>query len=161
LRHFFFFPKVLGRCHPRQVYDSFSTPPGTQLEPAAMAEGGHAPAFAANDDNGLESTGGAVLHAPAAAASASAVPTSSSGVSGRGSGGRSDPLVSRRCHWHSRAHPEDVPNECLLDHWLASNGAPFVEAMVPTCIRKKPTAASEPCPAISFNRSRKADTRNC
>jgi hypothetical protein len=36
-----------------------------------------------------------------------------------------------------------------------------VEAMVPTCIRKKPTAASEPCPAISFNRSRKADTRNC
>jgi len=74
---------------------------------------------------------------------------------------RPPPVVHHRCHWQSRAHPNDVPNECLLDHWLASHGVPFVEALLPTCIRKKPTAAGEACPSISFNQNSRLDTSKC
>jgi hypothetical protein len=66
-----------------------------------------------------------------------------------------------RCHWNSRLRPMDVPNECLLDHWLASHGVPFVEALVPSCIRKKPTQDGEKCPSVSFNQNSRLDTSRC
>ena len=133
---------MLGKCHSRNVYDSFPTPPGSQLEP----EVSNAPTTLHDETAVLSRTNSEMSGATSAASTATATSRS----------------PTRRCHWHSRNHPDDVPNECLLDHWLASNGVPFVEVMVPTCIRKKKSAvAGEPCPAISFNRSRKADTRNC
>jgi len=127
--------EVLTRCVRRRAYDSFSLAPGSVSEPRLpQALSLTAQAQASPGSGGGGGIGG--NHAAAAA-------------------------VERRCHWQARAHPLDVPNECLLDHWLAANEVPFAEALVPTCIRKS-VAVSQPgapCPEVSFNQ--RLDTSLC
>ena len=133
--------EVASRCVPRRAYDRYPLPRGSSLDVRLLPM----PRAAAV---GRDGGGGQRL------------------TEGRESGPAVEaldptPFPRHRCHWQSAVHPWDVPNECLLDHWLATSGLPFREALVPTCIRKGPAVRGEPCPQVSFNQNKRLDTSAC